>query len=176
VASLLSPDSKWLAVNFRRFIPPGFYNVVQLFEIESGREIMLQTNVYNDWRFSADSKMLAISASTDVGKITQRAVAEFWDVDNSTRKQVIEVPSGWQGAFTLAISPDGEIAAIGGRKMFGLFSIATGELLVEKAHPTKEFASPLLYDLAWIEFSPDGEFLLTGGNDGTVRLWRIKRK
>jgi len=175
-ASLLSPDGKRLVAHYRVFNPPDFYHVIQGYELDTGHEVALDSNVYRDWRFAPDSMMLAISASTDVGKITQRAVAEIWDTATWTRKRVIEAPSGWQGVFTVDLSPDGQIVAIGGRGMFGLFSVETGELLVEKFHPSGSSDSVLYYDLTWIEFSPDGKSLLTGGNDGTVKLWKIKQK
>jgi WD40 repeat protein len=66
--------------------------------------------------------------------------------------------------------------AIGGRKMFGLFSLDTGTVRVKKSHPTEDFDAFILYDLTHIEFSPNGKMLVTGGNDGHVRLWRIKQK
>lgn len=174
-ASLLSPDGKWLAVNFRKFIPPLFHDVVRVLDLNSRRVIDLETNVYRDWRFSSDSTTLAITASIERGTVNQRAVSETWEVGSWTRKQVIEVPSAWQGAFTLSISPTSEMSAIGGRKKFGLFSTATGGLLTEKSHPTEEFDSQIFYDLTWIEFSPDGKTLLTAGEDSHVRLWKIKK-
>jgi len=174
VASLLSPDGKWLAADFRRFMPPNLYDVVKVWDIETGRETVLLTDVYRDWRFSSDSTMLLITATADKGKTTERAVAELWQVGTWVRSRVIEVPDTWQGAFTLAFSPDSKIAVIGGRKMFGLFSVTTGELLVEKAHTVRDFDSPIYYDLTHIEFSSDGRFLFTAGNDSNVRLWRVK--
>jgi WD40 repeat protein len=177
VASLLSPDSKWFVVNFRRFIPPLFYDVVKVWELETGRETVLETNAHYDWRFSPDSTMLAITAQIDGPIPTERpVVAQIWEVGSWTRKRVIEVPDSWQAALNLAFSADSEVLAIGGNKMFGLFSVATGELLAEKRHTIGEFESILYYDVTWIEFSPDGKTLLTAGEDGYVRLWKIKKK
>ena len=171
---LLSPNGKWLVVDFRRFTPPTFYDAVEVWDLETGSEISVATNVYSDWRFSEDSEILAITASIDQGKITERALAEFWETRSWTRKQVIEVPGPWKGAFALSVSASGDIAAIGGRKMFGVFSIAQGGLLAERQHPEGVFDVPLYYDLDHLDFSPNGRFLVTGGEDGTVKVWRIK--
>ncbi|MBX7172633.1 MAG: WD40 domain-containing protein [Pyrinomonadaceae bacterium] len=67
--------------------------------------------------------------------------------------------------------------AIGGYKKLGLFSFQTGQLLAEGQHTKNRFFqdSELPYELSDIEFSPDGNLLLTGGNDGTVKLWKISR-
>jgi WD40 repeat protein len=173
--ALLSPDGKWLLVDYEIPHFPLRYGAVHVYDTETGEEkSVLPIRVYDDWRFSRDSKMLVVSASADVGKVTQRAVAEIWDVESWTKRRVIEAPSGWQGVFTVDFSPDGQVLAIGGRRKFGLFSVETGELLAEREHPTGTFESELTYNLTWVEFSKNGKMLLTGGNDGKVNLWKVK--
>jgi hypothetical protein len=155
------------------------YEVLKVWDMETGRDIVLQTdaNIYNDWRFSSDSTMLVVTNQIDGPIPTERpVVAQIWEAGSWTRKRVIEVPNSWQAALNLAFSPKSEYLTIGGNKMFGLYSIATGNLLAEKRHSIGESESILYYDVTWIEFSPDGKTLLTAGNDGYVRLWKIKRK
>ena len=67
------------------------------------------------------------------------------------------------------------MVAIGGYRKFGVFWAQTGFLLAETQHVGSEFFKDreMVNELSDIEFSPDSISLLTGGNDGTVRLWHI---
>jgi len=172
--ALLSPDGKWLMAYF---ISPTerTYKKVHLWNLESGKQQEFETEIYLDWQFSADSKLLVLTATVDKGKQTERSVAEIWDVDSGSRLKVIEVQPEWRGAFTVAFSPDMKAIAIGGYKRFGIFAIDSGELLVSETHHQSRFFqdSNLPDEVNDIEFSPDGRLLLTGGNDLTVKLWRI---
>ncbi|HEY6660204.1 MAG TPA: hypothetical protein VI031_03645 [Pyrinomonadaceae bacterium] len=172
--ALLSPDGKWFAAYF---ISPNerSYKVVHLWNLESGQHQQFESEIYLDWQFSADSRLLALTATVDKGKTTERSVAEIWDVLNAKRVKVIEPPREWRGAYTVAFSPDAKLLAIGGYKKFGIFSVESGELLVSETHHQAGFFqdSELPSEVSDIEFSPDGKVLLTGGNDHTVKLWRI---
>lgn len=174
--TLLSPDGKWLAVYFKHKDAHHPSDAVHVWELATGRKkAVLETNVYRDWHFSHDSTMLAVTASADTGKTTQRAVAEVWEVGSRERLRAIEVPRTWQGAFTLSFAPDDKLLAIGGRYRFGIFSVRTGKLIAEERHPGEHFRSSntIVFDVSHVEFSPGGRLLLTGGNDGTVKQWSI---
>ena len=175
---LLSPDGRRLAVQFKLQRDARAYDAVHVWELATGRQTILPTEVYQDWDFSNDGTLLAVTAIADKGRADERSVAEVWDAGGGRRLRVIEVPRGWRGAYALAFSPDAATLAVGGRRKFGLFDAQTGALLAEATH-----AGPRLfgaeteqaYDLGHLAFSPDGEQLLTGGNDGTVKLWRVSR-
>lgn len=172
--ALLSPDGKWFAAYY---ISPNerAYKVVHLWNLENGQHQQFESEIYLDWKFSADSRLLALTAIVDKGKRTERSLGEIWDVANARRVKAIELPREWRGAYTVAFSPDAKLLAIGGYKKFGIFSVETGELLVSETHHGGRFLqdSELPSEVNDIEFSPDGKLLLTGGNDITVKLWRI---
>jgi len=171
---LLSPDGKWLAVYFISLGEPA-YKVVHLWNLESSQHQQFKSEIYLDWQFSADSRLLALTAIVDKGKLTEGSVAEIRDVASGKQVKVIEPPREWRGVYTVAFSPDAKLLAIGGYKKFGVFSTETGELLGSETHHRAGFFqdSELPSQLSDIEFSPDGKLLLTGGNDITVKLWRI---
>ncbi len=172
--ALLSPDGKWFAVYY---ISPNerAHKMVHLWNLETDQHQQFESQIYLDWQFSADSRLLALTATVDKGKRIERSVGEIWDVATARRLKVIELPREWRGAYTVAFSPDAKFLAIGGYKKFGIFSIESGELLVSETHHHGRFFqdSALPNEVNDIEFSPDGKLLLTGGNDITVKLWRI---
>ena len=171
---LLSPDGRWLAAHMKAQGQGRHYDAVHVWETSTGRDRKLETNVYRDWRFSPDSKMLVLTAVTDNGKPTERSAVEVWETGSWQRNRVFDVPRSWQGAFTLTSSPDGTLLAVGGRRGFGIFSLRTGHLLAEGSHSqtTSGRGSEMTYDLSRIEFSPDGRRLLTAGNEGFVKIWK----
>ncbi|HRH40084.1 MAG TPA: hypothetical protein PKY82_00465 [Pyrinomonadaceae bacterium] len=172
---LMSPNGQWLAVYFKN--QKMSVDFIRVWDLSTQKRIDLATNVYQDWTFSADSRFLAVTAIQRKGHADEHSAVEIWDLSDGKRTQIIEVPDKWRGAFTVAFAPDNSMVAIGGYKKFGLFSFQTGQLLAEGQHPKNRFFqdSELPYELSDIEFSPDGNLLLTGGNDGTVKLWKIAK-
>ena len=175
--ALLSSDGNLLAVYF---ISPtkSEYKTVHIWNLETGQQKEFETEIYLDWRFSGDSKLLVLTAITDKGKPTERSVAEIWDAVAASRLKVIELPKDWRGAYTVAFSPDSRLLAIGGYRKFGIFSVDTGELLASETHHSGGLwqDSEMPNRLNHVEFSPDAKLLLTSGNDNTVKLWSIERR
>lgn len=172
---LMSPNGQWLAVYFKN--QKLSVDFIRIWDLSTQKQFDLATNVSGDWTFSADSKFLAVTATQRKGRADEHSAVEIWDIANQKRQQIIEVPDKWRGAFTVALAPDNSTVAIGGYKKFGLFSFQTGQLLAEAQHPKNRFFqdNELPSELSDIEFSPDGSLLLTGGNDGTVKLWKIAK-
>ena len=174
--ALLSPDGN-LVVGYFRSQNEGGYKAVRIWNLTTAQTTQFQTEIYQEWKFSSDSRLLALTAITDGGKVNERSVAEIWDVQNGMRLMTIDVPSEWRGAYAVAVSPDSKLVAVGGYEKFGLFSIETGKLLVSETHHSTGFFqdSEMPNHLSHVEFSPDGKLLLTSGNDSTVKLWRMTR-
>jgi len=172
---LLSPDGQSLAVYFKAQSNGRSSDTVRVWHLASGRQTVLTTNVYLDWAFSSDSTVLALTAVVDRGDSNERSVVEIWNVSSGQRMRAIEVPGSWRGAYVVDFSPDISVIAVGGHQTFGLYSLQTGNLIVEEKHADTRLWNDTqqIYDLSHLEFSPDGKLLSSGGNDGTVKLWRV---
>ncbi|MDE0553915.1 MAG: hypothetical protein OXI24_06860, partial [Candidatus Poribacteria bacterium] len=106
-----------------------------------------------------DSKIL-ISGSFD-------GTIKLWDV--ATRRSITTLPTG--PVFSLALSPDGTMIAIGSNYKVNLWDIAT-----EKNITPLEW--PILHYVHSVAFSPDGTMVAAGaghdsGGGGTVKLWDV---
>jgi WD40 repeat protein len=169
---LLTPDGNRLAVYFTR---GNSEHLIRIWTLATDRYIDLPINIYRDWTFSPDSKLLAVTAIQNIGKPDERSAVEIWDVNTGERTKTIEVPKVWRGGYVVAFSPDGSMIAIGGYKNFGVFSTQSGQMLAQEQHPRSSFFrdTEMVNELTDIEFSPDGKLLLTGGQDGTVKLWSV---
>lgn len=77
----------------------------------------------------------------------------------------------------VALSPDGSLVATAGVDAVArVWDVESGqELLTLEGHaPAQSSGSGLLGGVANVVFTPDGRRIVTGGADGTVRLWNVE--
>jgi WD40 repeat protein len=116
--------------------------------------------------FSPDQRLLATGALEEGG-----TTFRVWRLHGSFR-DATEAFSDCRhvcGVWAVCFSPDGRLVAAGGRTLSGytapqLYEVESG----------KHFGW-LYWDMTrTMQFSPDGELLVTGDELGSVKLWRIK--
>jgi WD40 repeat protein len=144
---LLSPDGNWLTTSCD--------GDVALFEVSTGRQVTHFRNLLIQAEaFSPDSRLLMLSDSKHILAI-----------DTSTGKLVPNL-TRWQGATAIAFDGNGHLVALGYYNTIRVLKIATG---AETMHMSLRF----MYRNA-LALSPDGQWLATGSDDNTVRIFDTK--
>lgn len=132
-------------------------NAIKIWDMLSGNELrVLQGGTGSAWepKFSPDGTILVSYNSAE-------RVIKLWDVDSG--KELRQLPVSPRG--DAVFSPDSKTLATfePGDKRIKLWEVNTGKLLKILSGHTDLILS--------INFSPDGESLVSGAKDNTVRLW-----
>lgn len=127
-------------------------------------------------KFSANDQVIAVK---DI-----LSYLSFWEIETGKEKNLKDFFANQQGRVSIqslskippriyitsfALSPDGKTIAYGDRyKRFVLEDIASGKVL----QLWKNYSLSLVYDA----ISPNGELLALGGQDGSIRIWNMKKR
>jgi eukaryotic-like serine/threonine-protein kinase len=117
--------------------------------------------------FSPDGKVLA--AGDAGGMVT------LWDMDFMRQLGEWKAHANW--LLGLAFSPDGQMLATGGGdELIQLWDIQHLRLAVASITEPKPIATLKGHrDQVWaLAFAAGGQFLVSGGQDGTAKLWRVE--
>lgn len=162
-----------------RFLPVGFLpNSTEIIGVlPDGRMQRRQVNPDSEWPLREEAPLFdegveigssaALSANGAVlivGGTKGKVV--FWDIPG--RRRITTVDSGNTALGFVAVSPDGRFALSGGsiRSLARLWEVASGRRLASMAATT---ILPLCG-----AFSPDGQHLAVGWNDGSVEIRRAE--
>jgi len=143
-----SPDGKTL-------VSAGFDHTIRLWDPITGQCIAMMTDTAPVFfpAFAGDRRLVTGSEET-AGRI--------WDL--ATGELAHRLDGHKDRAWSAAASPDGAVAAIGGRDgIVTLWDAETGELL--------RTLSGHAAAITCVAFSPDGNALASGSSDNTVRVW-----
>ncbi|MBN1873862.1 MAG: protein kinase [Anaerolineae bacterium] len=167
LAVTFSPDGCWL-------VTAGADRVVNLWDRQKPETepITLRghTGEINALAISADSQWLA-SGSAD-GSV------RLWSMAQPDASPIV-LSGSWEGIWGVAISPDGQwIAAVTGDPLILLWDLE--QLLYSSAsRMSTEAIEPVILTghetlIFTVAFTPDGERLITGSFDNTVRIWNFE--
>jgi WD40 repeat protein len=117
------------------------------------------------WQSNSGGSVLAYSSD---GKLLLAGTRLFAAADGTFLRNFV-LPYNGGGPNSVALSPDGQYAAIGIQgfnQNLDVFRVADGALLAGRitAHSNGTTS---------VTFSPDGQLLATGGRDGTAKLWHL---
>jgi WD40 repeat protein len=155
----VSPDGRLIA-------SASIEGIVKVWELSTGEELLSFTTneiVIFGMVFSPDGHRI-ITASKD-------HTARVWD--SSSGEQLLVIDHG-APLSDVAISPDGlHLATAGADAAARVWDSKTGEqVLVLSGHaPAIRAGSLHPGGVVSIEFAPDGKRIVTGGADGTARIW-----
>lgn len=191
-ALAFSPDGRHLAVGFGTREVAGGLLVWNVQEQSVERTIAFKQGVHS-LALSPDGKRLALATYDHAPQLylwpsleaepeleaTRRGPVAFspdggilamgsedrriycWEVASQTDKQSL---SGHRDvAFSIAFSPDGKRIASAAQAGVLVWDVATGAEQLSLKHGRSLTSSAM--------FSPDGRWILTGGWDGTTRIW-----
>jgi Tol biopolymer transport system component len=147
-----SPDGSQLATT-------GYDNTLQLWDLttQAGRELGRHGKAVRRLAFSPHGDWIATAAGD--GSVT------LWPTAVGGQARPLSQPHG-EAAYGVAFSPDGSrLASVVGEGRLQVWEVQTGRLLHSlPAH--RPWA-------AAVDWSPDGNFLVTAGADRLVKLWSV---
>lgn len=173
-AVAISPDSRWLAIT------GGWDNVIRLCDLSTPNPAASIISLRGHQSFIAaacftsDSRWLA-TGSWD-GKI---CLFDLKTPRRLTTPLIRQLPD--EGVAVLSASPDGRWLAAGGGGMFYrddlvftgrniyVWEIVEGEIPLQPKYVLRDHGS----DINSLSFSPDGQWLASGGADCLTRLWNL---
>lgn len=117
------------------------------------------------WQTDSGGGVLAYSAD---GQLLLAGTRLFAAASGTLLRNFV-LPYNGGGPNSVALSPDGQYAAIGIQSYnqnLDLFRVADGALLAGRISAHSNGTTS-------VAFSPDGQLLATGGRDGTAKLWHL---
>jgi DNA-binding beta-propeller fold protein YncE len=145
-----SPDGKMLALGISD-------NKTQLISPEDGSVVRTLRSNYGGWAvtFSPDSKLIV--AGTSQGILMWESSTGVWLPTSGGQDKTIK---------SLVFSHDGKTIAGGGRGFIYLWNVENGEII-------NFVEDDRLGEANSIDFSPDDSLLVSGTDDGIVRIWDV---
>lgn len=164
---LFSPDGS------RLFADSGSSGLIQVWEVATGRELLrMETKAeISSMALSTDGRLLLIGGLSYDAPRTKGGLVALLDAE--TGREVRRFPGQWGKVNVVAFAPDGKLAASAGYApsdgdgfdVIKLWDVSKGrEVRQLRGHAEAIRA---------IDFAPDGQTLVSGSQDGTLKLWDV---
>ena len=175
----ISPDERFLAAAHSSKYWHNEYKIpfIHVWDRTTGKCVFTVEESEHDIKtlaFSPDSRTLAFADSSNTVRI--------WDVENNSLQYTFKAVDPFQ---TLAFSPDGSFLASGSTDGIVRFWKVDKDRkkslsdrfsnIVGKSRPHKSLKGHAdKSEFTAIDFSPDGEKMVSANSDGTIRSWDVK--
>jgi serine/threonine protein kinase len=150
-AVAFSPDG-------RRAVTGGGDGSIRLWHVASGREVLrIDENRHPVTGVAFTPDGLHILSCCEGGAV------RLWDGETGWEAGEFTAQASW--LLCLAVSPDGALAACGGKDSLAVWNLRNGQLLgALDGHGLAVMS---------VAFSPNGRWLLSGSLDKSIRLWDV---
>jgi WD40 repeat protein len=151
---LFSPNSHWLLSSSEG----------QIWDLTTGQEIATtEKGLGANWRAVSPDATRVVNIDGD-GNVFFWEMKEFWQTGQY--KLLSKHRAHHDNGRTVAISPDGKLAATGSENII-LWDVAMQTILSRFEHEA----------IVWsVDFSPDGRWLVSSHGDGSILLWNVTER
>ena len=148
-----------------RLIAGGGEPDIDILEVATGKNLFTLKTYPQDKRYDANIGTFSLRFSPDGRTLATGGadnILRVWDVATGTL--IKEYPRRESVIKTLEFSSNGKRLAVGCFRELFLLELESGEVEILEENTTP---------INTVSFSPNGRFLVSGGNDQTVKMWEL---
>ncbi len=173
-----SPDGQRIIAGGKRSVGGAHAGSITIFNAANGAvlkttPVFIPISEINELAISPDGLRISTahnSVQCNNEQTSCRYAYVLYESQNLTR--ISEPPTTFVGSHSVEYSPDGQIVALGDFASYtNLKFLNPSDLSIIRALPGHLIGNR--GRTLSVRFSPDGQFLATGGGDNTVKIWRV---